>query len=114
MKQIVREYDIGRIQSFNDAVIAIAITLLVLDIHPQLGITAGASETWQAVADVLPNIGAFALSFWVIYAFWGANRIYRTLQTADSAIMRLNAGLLFIIALLPFPTALMWRPQTIH
>jgi uncharacterized membrane protein len=101
-----RTYEISRVKGFNDAVFAIAITLLVLDIHPEVAKAATNAETWSALKDALPSIASFALSFWIIHAFWsGNNRMFQRIKLVDSSIIRLNALLLFGIALLPFPTS---------
>ena len=66
--------DIGRTISFSDAVIAIAITLLALDLKvPQLPEGSAAAELPRALLGLWPNLFSFVLSFWIIGSYWLAS-----------------------------------------
>ena len=67
------EYD--RVLYFSDAVFAIAITLLIVDLRvPDVDDL----QSGQQLRDTLPQIGGFALSFAVIGLFWtGHHRLFR-------------------------------------
>src|ERR1700735_1892198 len=94
----------GRLEALSDGVFAIAITLLVLDIA--LPAHAG-RDLLGAVAQQWPAYLAYAVSFSTIGALWlGHNVITEYLDRADAAFVRLNLLLLFLVALLPFPTRL--------
>jgi uncharacterized membrane protein len=98
-----------RVIFFSDAVFAIAITLLVLDVRlPDAGNTdAGFVDALRTVA---PSLAAFALSFAVIAAFWiGHMRTFRAIIRTTPALVALNIVFLAFIALLPFPTAALAR-----
>ncbi len=91
---------------FSDAVFAIAITLLAIDIRlPDTRIESDEALR-RALAELAPQIWAFALSFIVIAQFWiGHLRTFRRVERLDSRLLAINLLLLFFIALLPFPTS---------
>ncbi len=94
----------GRLEALSDGVFAIAITLLVLDIavpaHASKDLLGAVTQQWPAYL-------AYAVSFSTIGALWlGHNVITEYLDRADAAFVRLNLLLLFLVALLPFPTRL--------
>ncbi|WP_338054272.1 TMEM175 family protein [Streptomyces spiramenti] len=96
----------GRLTALSDGVFAIAMTLLVLDISvpPDLGDAA----FHEALRGQLPNLGAYALSFVVIAQFWRDHRY--VLDRVDASVDRgghLTLLGLGLVALLPFPTALL-------
>jgi uncharacterized membrane protein len=93
-------------ESFSDGVIAVAITLLVLDIHvPEVG---GRESLLHALADNWPHYAAYAVSFLTIGIIWiNHHAMITRLERADHSILILNLLLLMTIALLPFATELM-------
>jgi uncharacterized membrane protein len=93
-----------RLVFFSDAVFAIALTLLVIDIKVPLSDDGGSAEV---VFDALPSIYAYALSFYVIAVNWmGHHRKYGHIVRYDAKLIGLNFLLLFVIAFVPFPTSL--------
>lgn len=106
VREVVRE---GRAVSaerqtlFSDAVIAIAITLLALELPTPEGTTN--SELWHsAVADHAEYL-AFLLSFLVIWAHWaGHHRVFRYIQGFDTRLGTLNSIWLFLQVITPFAT----------
>jgi uncharacterized membrane protein len=96
----------GRVEAFSDGVIAIAITLLVLDIHvPEP--RAGASLAHR-LATQWPSYAAYVISFATIGIIWiNHTAMLRRLVAVDHSILLLNLVLLLTIGLLPFSTALM-------
>jgi uncharacterized membrane protein len=67
------DLSLDRLVFFSDAVFAIAVTLLVLDIHvPDLPRVVSNADAWRAFTDLTPSFFAFALSFLVIGRFWMA------------------------------------------
>jgi uncharacterized membrane protein len=96
----------NRLEAFSDGVIAIAITLLVLEIHvPQPG---GEHSLGHELAQQWPSYAGFAISFVTIGIIWINHHamIARVRQTSH-AVLVLNLILLLTIAVLPFTTALM-------
>ena len=100
---------LDRLIFFSDALFAIAMTLLVLDIEtPRLDRTAGSGDHLAALARLLPSFAAFFLSFVVIAVFWiGHMRLFRQVRRFDRRIVWPNLLFLLSIALMPFATAYM-------
>jgi len=96
------EYE--RVLFFSDAVFAIAITLLVVDLRvPNLVLNAG--EELEADKH---KILSFGISFVVIGLFWlGHHHLFRYITALDRRLILLNLLFLGTIAFLPYPTALL-------
>ncbi len=94
-----------RLEAFSDGVIAIAITLLVLEIGiPDVG----AGDLGEALVDQWPSYAAFVLSFVVIGIMWVSHHsMFERIASVDRRLLFLNLSLLLGIAFLPFPTALL-------
>jgi uncharacterized membrane protein len=102
--QAGRELD--RIVFFSDAVFAIAITILVLDIRVPDGLSASALAA-QVLA-LGPNYLSYAISFLVLAVYWQAHhRVFRPIRRYDGTLVWLNFLFLMAVAFLPFPTSLL-------
>jgi uncharacterized membrane protein len=100
------EYD--RVVFFSDAVFAIAITLLVVDL-PMTGARSVAGSG-PALRAAVPGIVSFAVSFAVIGLFWlGHHTVIRFVTAFDRPLILLNLLFLGTIAFLPYPTELLGR-----
>jgi uncharacterized membrane protein len=96
----------SRLEAFSDGVIAIAITLLVLDIT--VPVPGSAVSLAHALGQQWPHYAAYAVSFLTIGVIWiNHHAMVRRLASADHSILFLNLVLLMTIAVLPFTTALM-------
>ena len=104
----------NRLESFSDGVIAIVITLLVLEIHvPPLGAHAGNAEMLRALITLLPNFAAYMISFLVCAVWWVAHHNFvHDLAYADRALLWANNIFLLWLAFIPFPTALLGQHPT--
>jgi uncharacterized membrane protein len=95
-----------RLVFFSDAVVAIALTLLVLpltDLVPQLAAQHGKSI--EAITEHQWQIYSFLLSFAVIARMWIIHhRIFEDVQTYNRPLITVNFAWLLTIAVLPFPT----------
>ena len=61
----------GRIESFSDGVIAIVITIMVLQLHiPELKEDAASKEVWDAIFSIVPKLFDYLLSFVMITILW--------------------------------------------
>jgi uncharacterized membrane protein len=102
--------DLGRVMAFTDGVMAVAITLLVLNIEvPDLP-SGRRDELGEELADLLPSLGAYALSFALIGRFWAIHhRLFETVRAFDGTLMALNLTFLALIALVPFAANLVDR-----
>ncbi|MCZ2115638.1 MAG: DUF1211 domain-containing protein [Anaerolineae bacterium] len=102
-------FGLERLIFFSDAVFAIAITLLALEIR--LPVPAGELSDGQ-LARMLVGIWhkylGFVISFLVIGAFWtGHHRKFRFIKRYDTDLILLNLLLLMGIAFIPFPTSIL-------
>lgn len=97
-----------RLKTFSDGVFAIAITLLVIEVHvPRLD-TLDDGAYLAALANLLPSFMGFILSFLAIGALWIAHhRMFGVLAGYEPRLMWPNMLLLMVIAFMPFATALM-------
>ena len=102
--------DLGldRLVFLSDGLIAIALTILVIDLRlPNLPAAASSGEISDAIADLVPRALAYALSFTIISFYWVAHlRRFKLIGRADAGLVYLNLLLLAFIALIPFPTSL--------
>jgi uncharacterized membrane protein len=102
---LLTRVETGRVEAFSDGVIAIAITLLVLEIHVPEAPPGGLG---RALLDQWPSYAAYAVSFAVIGIMWvNHHRIFHLVATVDRPLLFINLMLLMFIALFPFPTALL-------
>ncbi|MEV1025915.1 TMEM175 family protein [Streptomyces sp. NPDC050264] len=97
---------VARLVALSDGIYAIAMTLLVIDVAIPEHLDDAAFH--HALKDVLPNLGAFALSFTLIAGFWRDHRRVLTgLRSGSTLVTRVTLLGLGLVALLPFPTALL-------
>jgi len=95
-----------RLTFFSDAVFAIAITLLVIEVHVPEIHPATEAGLQQALLDQTPKYIGFLVSFLVIGRFWlGHHRMFGILRRADNRLIVANMALLLGVAFMPFPTA---------
>jgi uncharacterized membrane protein len=97
-----------RLKAFSDAVFAIAITLLVIEVHvPRLD-TLDDAAYLAALAHLVPSFMGFVLSFLTIGALWVAHhRLFGVLEGFEPKLVWPNMLLLMVVAFMPFATALM-------
>jgi uncharacterized membrane protein len=96
----------NRLEAFSDGVFAIAITLLVLDIH--VPDPTSTSDLARALGTQWPSYVAYAVSFLTIGIIWINHHVMiRRVKAVDREILTLNLLLLLSVGLLPFTTALM-------
>ena len=93
----------GRLEAFSDGVFAIAITLLVLELHvpgEHQVLAAALEHEW-------PRYLGYFVSFTFIGGVWIAHsNLTRFIKAADPTLMRLNLMLLLFVSFLPFTTAI--------
>jgi uncharacterized membrane protein len=101
--------ELDRIVNFSDAVFAIVITLLVLDIRvPQIPPALVSQELPGRILDLSPKFLSYVISFLVIAIYWQAHhRVFRPIRSYDRTLLWLNFLFLMAISFLPFPTSLL-------
>jgi uncharacterized membrane protein len=94
------------VEAFSDGVLAIAITLLVLELQIPSGLSE--SELLAALRGQGPELFSFVLSFLVIGRFWVSHhRMFSHLTGYDDQLRVLNLVFLLSVVFLPFPTAVL-------
>jgi uncharacterized membrane protein len=96
--------DRGRLEAFSDGVIAILITIMVLELKAPQG------SDWHALLAIVPTLLLYVLSFIFVGIYW--NNHHHMLQTVDRVngrILWANLHLLFWLSLVPFVTT--WTGQ---
>ena len=94
--------DKGRLEAFSDGVIAIIITIMVLEIKVPHG------ASWEELSPLLPKFLSYVLSFVFVGIYW--NNHHHTMKTAESVNARIlwaNMHLLFWLSLIPFASGWM-------
>ena len=101
------ELGLERLIFFSDAVFAIAITLLALDLRlPSDGGSPSNAQLLAQLLDIWPKYLAYAVSFLAIGTFWlGHHRRFRFIRRYDRGLLMLNLLFLMVIAFVPFPTS---------
>ena len=95
----------GRLEAFSDGVVAILITILVLEFRVPDG------SDWSALGPVLPTFLSYVLSFAYIAIYWNNHHHMLQLTTrVNGRILWANLHLLFWLSLVPFVTA--WIAKT--
>ncbi|HWE30957.1 MAG TPA: TMEM175 family protein [Polyangia bacterium] len=95
----------ARLEAFSDGVIAIIITIMVLELKtPE-------HATWAALCERWPILLSYVLSFFFVGVYWGNHHhLLHTLLRVDGKILWLNLHLLFWMSLIPFMTR--WLGET--
>jgi uncharacterized membrane protein len=95
----------SRLEAFSDGVMAIIITIMVLELRPP------EEPTLEAMAKLWPTFVAYALSFAVVGIYWNNHHhLFQAVQRIDGRVLWANLGLLFALSLFPFGTA--WMGDT--
>ena len=92
---------------FTDAVFAIAITLLIIEVRvPELHQARAESDVLQALAALTPKFVGFFVAFFVIAIYWVAHhRLFRYVYHYDAKLIWLNILFSLSIVLMPFTAA---------
>lgn len=101
--------DLSRLEFFSDGVMAIAATLLVLELKvPDPMDVSTVRDAWAALGTLWPSYLAFTLSFGMILVIWVNHHFTMQLLAGSSKhFLYANGLLLFTITLLPFPTGVL-------
>ncbi|HET8555272.1 MAG TPA: TMEM175 family protein [Rhodanobacteraceae bacterium] len=94
--------DTGRLEAFTDGVLAVVITIMVLELKPPH------MPTWHALQHVWPVLLSYVLSFVYIGIYWNNHHhMMRATSRISGRVLWANLHLLFWLSLIPFTTAWM-------
>ena len=90
-----------RLETFSDCVIAIIITIMVLELRPP-------EASWHALTEMKFKFISYVISFLMLGIYWGNHHhLIHTIKEVNSGIIWANLHLLFWLSLMPFATAWM-------
>ncbi|MES1219476.1 MAG: TMEM175 family protein [Bacteroidota bacterium] len=91
-----------RLETFSDGMLAIIITIMVLELKAPHG------SDWASLKTMLPGLISYVMSFLVVGVYWGNHHhLLHTVKRLSSGIMLSNLNLLFWLSLVPFATSWM-------
>jgi uncharacterized membrane protein len=105
--ELEREFELERLVLFSDAVFAIAITLLIIDIKwPDLPANISGINISRLFVPTYFQFFAFAISFFFIGQSWSGHlKLFRLLRKYDQGLITRNLFFLFFIVIFPFAAA---------
>ena len=95
----------GRLEAFTDAVLAVVITIMVLDLRPPGG------ESLADLRPLLPKLAVYLLSFVFVAIYWNNHHhMFQVVSRISGGVLWANAHLLFWLSLTPVAAA--WWDHT--
>jgi uncharacterized membrane protein len=95
----------GRLEAFSDGVMAIIITIMVLELRPPEG------TAFEDLGQLWPTFSSYLLSFALLGTYWNNHHhLLQTARTVNGLVLWANLHLLFWLSLFPFGTA--WVGET--
>jgi len=92
----------GRLEAFSDGVLAIIITIMVLEIKIPHG------DDWSVLKPLIPKLLSYLISFIYVGIYWGNHHhLLHSVKQVSSKMMWANLNLLFWLSLIPFATGWM-------
>ena len=92
----------GRVEAFSDGVLAIIVTIMVLELKVPDG------SEWKDLIGLLPKFLSYILSFMMVLIYWNNHHhLFQTVEKVNGRILLANGLLLFFLSLVPFTTAWM-------
>lgn len=92
----------GRLEAFSDGVLAIILTIMVLELKVPEG------NDWKDLMALLPKFISYILSFTMILIYWNNHHhMFQTVEKVNGKILIANGIMLFFLSLIPFATAWM-------
>ncbi|MEO8885426.1 MAG: TMEM175 family protein [Mucilaginibacter sp.] len=97
----------GRLEAFSDGVIAIIITIMVLEMH------APAGHDLQSLIAIGPVFGQYVISFVYVGIYWSNHHhMLHAVKSINGAVLWANLHLLFWLSMVPFASAWMGENHT--
>ncbi|MFW0718736.1 TMEM175 family protein [Pedobacter sp. N23S346] len=105
------EKETARIEAFSDGVFAIAVTLLVLELHvPEFNAGSNPAALIKALISQWPAYIAFIISFFSIFIIWvNHHKVFKQIYKRNTGLMFANGFILFLVSLVSYPSALLAR-----
>jgi uncharacterized membrane protein len=98
-----------RLEAFSDGVMAVIITIMAL------GLDVPKHTTWHALADELPSLLVYVLSFTMIGIYWNNHHhLLRATERIGGGVMWANLHLLFWLSLIPLATKWVGQEHLAH
>lgn len=95
-----RELSPARLEAISDGVIAVVLTIMVLELHPLRDATPG------GLLGLWPHFAIYLASFWILATYWVNHRyLFSFLKRVDEPVLWTNMLCLFLLSLIPFFTA---------
>jgi uncharacterized membrane protein len=100
---------VERLAALSDGVFAIAMTLLVLDLHVPLSAEIHAEyDLWRALVALAPRLVPYLLSFMTLGIFWvGQQTQLNHFARSDRTLTWIHIGFLLAVSIMPFSTGLL-------
>jgi uncharacterized membrane protein len=98
-----------RLAALSDGVFAVAMTLLILEIHvPSPGAVASDGQLWAALASLAPRFLTYFLSFMTLGIFWGGQQTQlNQFSRGTRDLAWIHIAFLALVVLMPFTTSLL-------
>jgi uncharacterized membrane protein len=97
----------GRLEAFSDGVIAILVTIMVLNLRPPSG------DRFTDLRSMVPQLLVYVLSFVMLAIYWNNHHhLMQVVERIDGRVLWANMALLFSLSLMPIATAWLgahWR-----
>ena len=106
----------NRIEAFSDGVIAIIITIMVLELQiPDLKDNFTNKDVWLVLLSLVPKLLSYLLSFIVVAIMWlNHHSLFDKIPHSNSKLVWYNSFLLFSMSLIPLPTAFLAEHPTLQ
>jgi uncharacterized membrane protein len=93
----IHQISASRLEAFSDGVIAVIITIMVLELHVPH------EDGWTGLWSVAPRLGVYLLSFLVVGIYWiNHHELIRRARSVDYRVLWANLGFLFVLSLIPY------------
>ncbi len=90
----------GRLEAFSDGVIAILVTIMVLNLRPPSG------DQFTDLRAMVPQLLVYVLSFVMLAIYWNNHHhLMQVVERIDGRVLWANMGLLFSLSLMPIATS---------
>lgn len=93
-----------RLAALSDGIFAVAMTLLVLDLHvPASELIHGEKELWHTLAEAVPQLISYLMSFMTLGIFWnGQQAQLNSFTRSDRNLSWIHMAFLFGVSIMPF------------